>query len=275
MKSVWERLTPREKFLLVALFVAAWLYGVYRFVLYPQIRAYTQIKSELEAEKAKLATAKATAAALRAEIARYRAAQQEVARIGELFETEMRDGAAVLLLGLRSAARDVDVTGIEPGDIVTNKHSLEIPLKVTVRGNYLDLLAFIDSLENQALGNLAEVRSLKIVAMGPAPTPGGTQQPSSEAGYAASGGVKAEIGLVIYSAKNPKSKLQLEQLALWLRGRGDAFQPAGDTPPVPELTGHLKLPQLPTATAAGQGQAQVEVEQGNPANPAGVQPLQK
>lgn len=271
---MWERLTPRDKFLLVALLVGAWIYWVYYFALSPQIRAYAQIKSELVTEKAKLARAKATAAALRAEKARYRAAQQEVARVGEPFATEMRDGAAVLLLGLRSAAGNVDVTDIEPGDIVTNKHSLEIPLKVMVQGNYLDLLAFIDGLENQALRNLSEVRSLKIVALGPASTLAGTSQLSSEAGYATAGGVKAEIGLVIYSAKNPTSKLQLEQLALWLRGRGNAFQPAGDVPPVPELTGHLKLPQLPPATpATGQGQAQVE--QASPANPAGAQPLQK
>lgn len=267
---MWKRLPPRDRFLLVVLFVGAWLFVVYYFALSPQIKAFARIKGELETEKAKLATAKATAAALSEEKARYKAVQQDVARVGEPFETEMRDGAAVLLLGLRSAAGNVDVTGIEPGDIVTNRHSLEIPLKVTVQGNYIDLLAFIDSLEDQALRNLAEIRSLKIVALGPASTPGGAPL-SSEAGYATAGGVKAEIGLVIYSAKNPRSKLQLEQLALWLRGRGNAFQPAGDVPPVPELTGHLKLSQLPPATAAiGQGQAQVE-----PAIPYSEQSPQK
>ncbi|MGB9792979.1 MAG: type 4a pilus biogenesis protein PilO, partial [Thermacetogeniaceae bacterium] len=247
---MWNRLSARDKLLLVILIMGAWFYAVYYFVLSPQIKAYAQIKSELETEKGKLETAKAMAAALSEEKARYRAAQQEVAKIEGSFETEMRDGAAVILLGLRSVARNVDVTGIEPSDIVTNKYSLEIPLKVTVQGDYLDLLAFIDSLENQALRNLAEVRSLKIVAMGSASTPGGTSQLSSEACYADAGGVKAEIGMVIYSAKNPRSKLQLEQLALWLRGRGNAFKPAGDVPPVPELTSHLKLTQLPPVNAA-------------------------
>ncbi len=273
---MWEKLSSRDRFLLVALLVAVWIYAVYSFILSPQIKAYARVKSELAAEKAKLARARSTAAALKTEMTRLRAAQQEKDKTGEPFKTEMRDGADIILLGLRSAAGNIDITGVEPGSIITNRHSLEILLKVMVRGNYLDVLAFINNLENQALKNLTEVRSLKVEAIEAFQSPAASSQSYSAAGDAAGGGVRAEIGLIIYSAKTPEARLQLEQLAGWLRGRGNAFQPAGAVSPVPELSGHLKLPPPPQSATPVSGQGQV---QGGlpvpPANPAATQPEQK
>jgi len=162
---MWEKLSSRDRFLLVALLVVVWIYALYYFILSQQFKAYSRVKNELAAEEAKLSRARSTAAALKTEMTRLQAAQKEMEKVGGPFETEMRDGADIILLGLRSAAGNIDITGVEPGNIITNNHSLEIPLKVIVRGNYLDLLAFINNLENLTLTNLSEVRSLKVEAI--------------------------------------------------------------------------------------------------------------
>ena len=153
--------------------------------------------------------------------------RKEFNKVNKLFTTDMRNGIDVILLGLKSASKNVEITGLEPEKIKETKYTLEIPLKTTVEGNYRDMLVFIKDMENECLNNLAITRSLKIEA-------------TSEPGI-----IKTTMDVIIYSAKTPQGRLSLEELARWLTGRYNIFRPASGIAPLPELAGQIKPPVTP------------------------------
>ncbi len=236
------KLGQREKLMLIILLVVAGAAGFYYFLLSPQLKAYAQLKAELTGEQGKLAQAQAAAASLKDENERLARVKEEFAETGKLFATEMRGGADVILLGLKSAAGNILITGLEPGNIQENPYTLAMPLKMTVQGDYQNLLSFINRyLEN--FTNYTEIRSLKIEASSPA-TPG--------TGKISSGTVKATLGMIIYSANNPGERIHLEELARWLQGRENIFRPAAAIAPIPELAGQPTAPaELSGPSAAG------------------------
>lgn len=211
-------------FLAIVLVVAAG-FVFFRFLLLPQARAYAQLKEELTKEESELQKAKALVASLGKENKKLAEVKKEVERVEGLFESEIRDGSVVILVGLWSAARNVDVTSLEPGEIKENEHTLELPFKIAAEGSFEDILAFCSDLEN--LSNFSEIRSLKIEAMDSPESPGM---------------VKTNWEFVVYSTKTPEGRLYLEELARWNLGKYNLFYPAGAVAPLPELSGHLKLP---------------------------------
>lgn len=239
------KLGQRERVMLIFLLVAAGAAGFYYFLLSSQLKAYAQLKAELAGEQRKLAQAQAAAASLKNENDRLARVKEEFAETGKLFATEMRDGADVILLGLKSAAWDISITSLEPGNVQENPNTLAMPLKMTVQGDYQNLLAFCRYIEN--FTNLAEIRSLKIEASQPA-TP--------ESGKISSGMVKATLGMIIYSANNPGERIHLQELARWLLGRENVFRPAPAIAPLRELAGQLTMPAglngPPSAGTAGE-----------------------
>lgn len=235
---MWERLSRREKILLALLLAAGVGFCLFRFFLTPQIKAYVAARKDLDAALAELSRYRTAAASLQEESRRLEKLREEVSATGAPFAIEMRNGADIILLGLAAAARNVEVTGVEPGKIKENQHTLELPLKITVEGSYPNLLAFCEGLESAALCNLTEIRSAKFEATS-----------GSAVGAASSGRVKATLGLVIYSDRTPQGRLSLEVISKWLTGRYNVFQPAGALAPIPELAGH---PKTPPVTAPGE-----------------------
>ena len=75
------------------------------FIFNPQLNAYSQVKTDLEEQRAKLAQAQNTAASLTTETARLEKVRAEYAEKGRLFNTEMRDGSDIILLGLEITIR--------------------------------------------------------------------------------------------------------------------------------------------------------------------------
>lgn len=242
---MWNRLSTREKVLLAVLFGGGIVFCTVYFILVPQFKAYALVKNELTENRANLSRAQATAASLKTENDRFIKVKEDYAVKGKPFTSSMRDGSDVIFLGLISASERVDITEIEPGDIIEKTHSLELPLKIGVQGNYLGLIEFCKDIDKQMKKstNLAEIRSLNI-SSGLSSTSQSSQQSTGAKNTAvnvgaAPGTVKATIGIVMFSAKNPEGKLYLEEVSRWLLGRGNVFRPTFSIAPYAELSGSL------------------------------------
>lgn len=255
-----ERLSARSKIFLIILFLVMAGFCIYYFLLTPQVKASQELEKELAVSQAKLSSAQATAASLKSESARLDQVKEELEKINRLFLTEMRDGSDIILLGLRAALENIDITGVEPGKIKEKLCSLEMPLKISEQGNYRNLLAFCENIEG--LGNLVEIRSLKVETLGsispPSPAAGGS--PGTDApGTTSPGSVKATLEIMLTFAKNPQERLHLEEMTKWLTGRYNIFAPSATIAPVPELAGQIRLPVeagIPAGENTGQNQDQ-------------------
>jgi hypothetical protein len=95
---------------------------------------------------------------------------------------------------------------------VEKPNYLEMPLTIAAEGNYLNMVAFCSDVE--LLPNLTEVRMIKVAAL---PENNGASN------------VKVSIGLIIFSAKTPQEKLNLEEISSWAIGRSNVFQPPDST----------------------------------------------
>jgi type IV pilus assembly protein PilO len=255
---MWNRLSTREKVLLAVLFGGGIVFCAVYFILVPQFKAYAQVKNELTENRANLSRAQATAASLKTENDRFNKVKEDYAVKGKPFTSSMRDGSDVIFLGLISASERVDITEIEPGDIIEKTHSLELPLKIGVQGNYLGLIEFCKDIDKQMKKstNLAEIRSLNI-SSGLSSTSQSSNQSTGAKNTAvnvgaAPGTVKATIGIVMFSAKNPEGKLYLEEVSRWLLGRGNVFRPTFSIAPYAELSGTLSLRSTGTLPAGAQ-----------------------
>ncbi len=213
--------------------------GNSRFLLFlllhfnPQLKAYSQVKTELDEQRTKLSQAQNTAASLTKEAAQLEKVKAEYAEKGKLFTTEMRDGSDIILLGLKSLSGNIIISEIVPAAVKENAHSLELPLNLVAEGDYLNTLAFCNELEKILKGisdlNLAEIRSMKI------------EKKESEGQAVTTGLVKASVEFVIYSSKEPQARLQLDSINRWLTGRYNIFREAALIAPVRELEKYLHV----------------------------------
>lgn len=180
-----------------------------RFAVVPQVKAYAAVREEFAAASRELARCRELAGSLRAERRHLEGLRAELAAVGAGFRAELRDGTGLIILVRTAAARRVRVTGVEPGPVVENKHTLALPMKITAEGNYVGVVAFCRDLEMSGLGNLAEIRSLRMEGLG---------EPGS---------VRATLDLVVYSDRSPEGRLALETLTGWQAGRVNVFEPVG------------------------------------------------
>ena len=229
---MFERLSNRDKIILLILLIALVGYCFYHFILVVQLKAYTQVKSDLAESQAKLTQALAQSASLQSENTKLVNAKKDIQEAGKLFETEMRDGSSVILLGLDGICEGVDITDLEPGVIKDDPVLLEMPLKITAQGNYCKILSFCQGIENMI--NLSEVQSLKMEAVSGA------------------NDVRMTVNMIIFSAKTPQGRLSLKDISRWQTGRYNIFSPAAGIAPLPELADKIIKPVSPSDSSDSQ-----------------------
>lgn len=204
-------------------------------VLSPQIKSYDLAKKELAAESAKLLNATAAAASVNSEYDRLIKARKDYEAKCTPFKNVTRDGSDIILLGLLAASENIVAAEVIPGDIIEKEHTLEMPVKVVLQGDYRSLTDFCREIESDNSAALIEIRSLwvqpNVQATG-VKIPGPADRP---------GALQATIGMVMFSVRDPEGKLYLEELSKWLTGRNDVFRPAASVTPAPELSGYLKV----------------------------------
>jgi Tfp pilus assembly protein PilO len=204
------QLDRKQKITAISALVVVLLMALVYFVVAPQVKAYQQSCAQLRDLQGKVGSTRITANSLRASMAAFNQAKDDLDSVTKLFDTEMRDGSDVVLLGLKSAATEVTITSITPGDIVEKPNYLELPLNITASGNYLNVVAFYTDIER--LPNLTDIRMFKILA---APT---TDDDSN---------VTITMSVIVFSGKNPQEQLGLEEIRNWAIGRSNIFEPVG------------------------------------------------
>lgn len=247
-----ESLSKREKnlvnLLLVCVLLASFYWG-FGQILLPK---YSVVKAEFEAKKIELEQTKAL-------IARFSVIETENRKLAEEAEIlkaplnkAVQNGINYYYIGKHAAAHNVFITKILPKSIEDAKAILHIPFDIKVRGNYLDILSFLNLVEND-MPNTTELLFLQLL-----PYTGEEEEDSKEK---ASGKqeektdkkeepaketikdpviagnnpeVTCTLSLVTYMVKSPEN-LRLAQ-GITPLGRFDAFQPTVDVtkPPINE-----------------------------------------
>jgi Tfp pilus assembly protein PilO len=180
---------------------------VYEWVM-PRVKEYQQMSDTLRAKQAQVSSDRIIADSLKTEMITFNKATSDLETTSKFFDTKMRDGSHIVLLGLKSAATEVTITSIKPGNVVEKPNYLELPLDITATGNYLNVVAFFTDLES--LPNLTDIRMFKIVA---APT---VDDDSN---------VTVNMSIVIFAAKTPTEAIGLDEISNWALGRDNVFEP--------------------------------------------------
>ncbi|HHW42270.1 MAG TPA: type 4a pilus biogenesis protein PilO [Desulfotomaculum sp.] len=254
---MWARLSRREQVLLVLLLVVLTGFFGYKYIFIPQYRHFSERAAQLDQARQQLQQAQKTAALLNVETRQLQDARERYNAIAERFAAEMRDGGAIVNLGLRAAACGVQITRWQAMDVVEQPYYLELPVNMEMRGSYQGVLAFIDELENRkAVPNLVSIRKLTLEA--PEKKQAGSGQPGTQgqASPAAVTGpqeVQGKLLLVFYSQPTPAGRLALEQVAGWKVGRADPYQQADLVSPYQGVAPLGLPPGVPTGSGAGTG----------------------
>lgn len=257
---MWQNLSSREKAMLMVLGIIILLAGFYYFLLRPQLDAYASVTGQLAVKQAELQKAELTLRAKKAETKKAAAVREQLAGYTPLFDTEFRQGSAMVLIGLKAADLQVTLSNLEPAGIVDRESYLVLPVKLGLKGNYTNVLALLNEIEN--LPNLVEIRTMDIQADSAGNTAGAS---SPTSGLPVPGNVQCTCELLIYSDPTPGGVLYLaqEKIMTWRVGRPDPFAvpervtphsgtslppvPAGDGP---ETAGPETAP-LPVETVPG------------------------
>ncbi|MGD0152180.1 MAG: type 4a pilus biogenesis protein PilO [Thermacetogeniaceae bacterium] len=228
----------KQQLLVVIPVALALLVAVVYFVVVPKVQVYLQMSAELNDLRAKVNTARSVANSLKMVKDQYNQANLDLDKYGQLFDTEMRDGSNVILLGLQAATSQVQIMSITPGDITVKPNYQELPLNITAQGDYPNIINFCADIER--LPNLSEIRMFKIqgaqVSSGQTTNSPSAAPPNSYIqGLDNPGDVTISMSVIIYMANTPQEKISLEEIRKWAIGRGNIFQPASGASSLPYL----------------------------------------
>ncbi len=212
------------------------------FVVLPKAQVYLKMGSELNDLRVKVNTVRGIADSLKAVKAKYDQTSLDLDKYGQLFDTEIQDGSNVILLGLNAATSKVQIMSIAPGEIAVKPNYRELPLNITAQGDYPNIINFCADIER--LPNLSGITTFKIQgaqagssqsAASLDPNKSGTNAPNS---YIQSltnpGDVTITMSIIVYAAKTPLEKINLDEIRTWAIGRSNIFQPVSGGSALPE-----------------------------------------
>ncbi|MHB1125373.1 MAG: type IV pilus inner membrane component PilO [Bacillota bacterium] len=205
---MFSNLSKRDRILLVVLSGLVLIFILYKIVITTQWPQFQKAKQELEAVKAELLSAQAEAATLGKLEKRVAEAQENIDRVKTLFEIKVNQGAPFMQLGVEALGSGIQVLSLYPEPVMTDGLYHQLPLKLTIRGSYSQVMDFIYRAENMA--SLAEISTVKLT-VDAAGTPVGEESQ-----------VLAEMTMHVYGAKDaPLASIPDERLL----GRAAIFDP--------------------------------------------------
>lgn len=236
MKEVWQRLSPREKKLIVLLAVVACFTFALRVFWLHQLPHFQALRSRVEQKRAELQDYQMLIKRLPELLRSQEQAERELQGLQARFALDLQSGSPLVQLGEK--ANKVQLLGVYPQDVIAKDDYLILPLKLKVSGPYLSVLEYMQSLEN--LPSVAEVAYPNISA--------GEDE----------GVVQADFILNFYSMKN----VQTAQLnGQWHLGRLNIFSPVVQESPSQESEPQPEgIPDQNGRTSKG-GDVHVEPEQ--------------
>ena len=239
-----RKLSRREVILLQVLGLVALVAGVY-LLLQPQLAAYSPLKAELQDRQLQLEQAAQILRGQEGELAAYEESIKQLNGYSQLFASDFRNGSAMVMLGLMAADSNVAVNNLEPLGIIKKNGYWELPLKLELGGEYVNIAAYLAQIEK--LPNLAEIRTLKVTAEAKRPPevtklPGEAAVsgalPQADAALFMEPKLKVLLDLVIYSDPSPEDGFYLEQEKLedWKVGRDNPFARPEEVSPYPGVS---------------------------------------
>lgn len=224
-----ERLSTREKVLIIILALAASAFIFIKYFLGPQLNAYADMRDDLKATKLQITRSIKEVNRIKEEEGKLNAVRSRYLNVKPFFTTDMQDGAALVRLALEAQKEGVTITLFQPKPVVEKKYFLELPVEFGVRGDYRHVINYLARVEDiRDLLNLSEIRLLSIQ-----PWSSGTGGEDGGSSERSTGAVKAQFTLVIYAEHTPEEKIKLEEMARWAVGRYNSFREAGFEKPYP------------------------------------------
>lgn len=237
-----EKLSQREKYLL--LFLLVLMIGVliyYGFINY-QLPKYRELRQHVEIKQQDLQIGQAKIEKLREVENRNKELQTKLDLVRKPLETDVRNGISFYFIGRHAAANQVSITEVLPGSVENKKIYLELPLDIKARGKYTDIQSFIKLIE-QDMPSTCELRSMemgpidKTVGMG-----NSTETSDGTVGKTNKADSGAQANTIIVTEKNPDIEVKIKMIAFmtespktieiahqWPLGRFDIFSPTVDT----------------------------------------------
>ncbi|MDI6631103.1 MAG: type II secretion system protein GspM, partial [Thermoanaerobacteraceae bacterium] len=126
---MWRRLSQRERVLVSLLAAIVVFYLLWVYVLQPQIKAFGDLRRELEMAAVRLEKGRDVARSLERQRLAVAEAEKQFSRVATRFEHDLRDGAVLVDIGLEAARRGVAVTLVRPAAVIQKEHYLELPFE--------------------------------------------------------------------------------------------------------------------------------------------------
>lgn|SRR5450830_963610 len=222
---MWKLLRSKQNLLLIVLGAGVLVSCLVYFILAPQVRAYALVKEDLAGARASLSTAMASAASMTNERDRLNKTKEEYSIKCGPFDNSLRDGSGIIFLGTAAASGSIVAAEIIPGDIIEKPHTLEMPVKIAVQGDYGSVAKFCRKIDTDSPANLTEIRSLSIE------TKSQSNGVKSTVPQSNPGTIKATLWVVMFSLKDPAGSLSPDELSKTLTGRSNVFRPASFATP--------------------------------------------
>jgi len=224
-----EKLSTREKVLIIFLALTASAFLLIKYFLGPQLSAYAALCDEVESARLQIARNLKEVNAMKREEEKLNEVISRYREIKPYFTTHMQDGAALVRLALEAQKEGVAITLFQPKPVVEKKYYTELPVEFGVRGEYRHVVNYLARVEDvKDMINLSEIRLLTVQ-----PWSSGAGEEGDGREEENTGTVKAQFTLVIYAERTPEEKMKLEEMARWAVGRYNCFQEAGYEKPYP------------------------------------------
>jgi len=237
---MWQGLQPREKIMLAILGLICTCVILFKYLLIPQFIAYSENKNMLADLQSKVQVAESVVRSQNQETDLARRVNEQLSELNPLFNNKMNDGLALVDIGLKALESNVEIISFVPSAIVDKAIYLELPAKFEVRGDYRNVINFINKIE--ALPDLSELRTLKIEPFKEKTAEAAVTskqaypvEAPNEVISTQDGRVIATFDMVTFTSPSPEDRLCIEQVLSWAIGRYNAFLTPDIVQPYPRI----------------------------------------
>ncbi|AQS58483.1 type II secretion system protein GspM [Desulforamulus ferrireducens] len=234
-----QNLSKREKIMLSVLVVVVLVFVFVQCILTPQLVAFEEMRITYQEQTQQLQQAKGLAKETNQNELLHESARKLKQLAGQ-FQAEVSDGSGLVKLAIESLNENIELIGFQPLPKQDKTYYYEVPFRMVLRGNFVDVLNYFKNLEQQKiLPNPVEIRELKITQ--PKLQEREKQNDIEGMGLVnieakpnlASGMVEASFVLMTYASHDPQSLLALEEISKWVVGRENPFRHPGKVSPYP------------------------------------------
>jgi Tfp pilus assembly protein PilO len=207
-----SRFTQRERLLLAILGGLLLLTLIY-YLLMPQVLKYQEICQDIEQTTKENDQLAKINQELAEEQTKLLETQYQLLKLKKYFNQELRDGGLFIKLDEGAHANEVTIKEVVPQKVVYDDAFLHLPIIISISGDYRNVLAYMQWLENSNdWSNLSEISQFVIE-----PTGGLSENDD--------GIVNINLTLSLYSTVTPENRMQIETYASGMIGRSNGFTP--------------------------------------------------